>query len=491
MRAWRSGAERRAPVSTNNVPITVCYGTSPQRISNLTFPVLTLRRTPAASGTGERGGHVCQWCDVALNATPAVGCAFASWKQGAAVLSTSPSLNLTLTNHLTLTANFVATTRTISATAAPVTSGSITGAESSVTARPSRSQQFPPLDTRSPTGRSAAHRQARNNPATFDAFADYAFVANFTASLCQLIRRTDLRDILAGRAGHPVAHECNRLWARTEFRLGINQLGNLCRPNHCRGHQLSSDHPDPVWLRLLPTRETLRQISMTKIHIWNFPARLFRWAFAVLAFAVWSEARAVTNVFLQRRANRDGDFIEHQRRHASQRRLSLHPYGGWLSSYAGGPPTDVSSVSSGRMACRHKQSPPVRASVSARTSPSSAWTENCSTYRRSPKIARQHGGHRRAFEIMPQLNGEDAFNDPAMFDCSPAPAGRASRTPMLAGCDTYKIHLWVDWALTALTLIGHKLRSAAGDQRAPTRASTHANQHGVAFVANQFHRFRA
>lgn len=58
-----------------------------------------------------------------------------------------------------------------------------------------------------------------------------------------------------------------------------------------------------------------------------------------------------------------------------------------------------------------------------------------------------------AFEIMPQLNGEDALNDPLMFDCSGYGGQSFPHTPALQGYDTYKIHLWVDWALTALTLI--------------------------------------
>lgn len=58
-----------------------------------------------------------------------------------------------------------------------------------------------------------------------------------------------------------------------------------------------------------------------------------------------------------------------------------------------------------------------------------------------------------AFEIMPQINGEDALNDPVMFDCSGYGGQSFPHTPRLIGYDTYKLHLWVDWALTALTLI--------------------------------------
>jgi len=58
-----------------------------------------------------------------------------------------------------------------------------------------------------------------------------------------------------------------------------------------------------------------------------------------------------------------------------------------------------------------------------------------------------------AFEVMPQLNGEDAFNDPLVFDCTGSAGQSFSHSPRLADYDTYKTHRWGDWALTALTLI--------------------------------------
>jgi hypothetical protein len=104
-----------------------------------------------------------------------------NWKQGATVVSTSPSYNLTLTNHTTLTANFVATNRTITATAAPLAGGSVTGAgvygngaSATLTAIPSTGYGFSNWTL---GGASAG----TNNPVTFDALADYAFVANFAA----------------------------------------------------------------------------------------------------------------------------------------------------------------------------------------------------------------------------------------------------------------------------------------------------------------------
>lgn len=58
-----------------------------------------------------------------------------------------------------------------------------------------------------------------------------------------------------------------------------------------------------------------------------------------------------------------------------------------------------------------------------------------------------------AFEIMPQLNGNDAFNNPLQYDCTGYGGQSFSYTTALAGYDTYQIHMWGDFALTALTLI--------------------------------------
>jgi hypothetical protein len=70
------------------------------------------------------------------------------------------------------------------------------------------------------------------------------------------------------------------------------------------------------------------------------------------------------------------------------------------------------------------------------------------------------------FEIMPQLGGEDAWNDPEYFDGSgfggqvfsynetPDTWGRYS-TSRLKNFDAYKISIFVDFAWTALTLVDH------------------------------------
>ncbi len=69
------------------------------------------------------------------------------------------------------------------------------------------------------------------------------------------------------------------------------------------------------------------------------------------------------------------------------------------------------------------------------------------------KILLNTAGAGGAFEIMPQLNGNDAFNDPLQYDCTGSAGMSFPYTTALSGYDTYQIHMWGDFALTALTLI--------------------------------------
>ena len=70
-----------------------------------------------------------------------------------------------------------------------------------------------------------------------------------------------------------------------------------------------------------------------------------------------------------------------------------------------------------------------------------------------------------SLEIMPVLNGEDGFNDPIYFDASAyygnsffydesSSPSYLGNTTQLKGFDTYKIGLFVDYAVTGLTLEG-------------------------------------
>lgn len=74
-----------------------------------------------------------------------------------------------------------------------------------------------------------------------------------------------------------------------------------------------------------------------------------------------------------------------------------------------------------------------------------------------------------SIEIMPLLNGEDAFNDPIYFNASgyywqsfsyDQTPNYLGSTALLKGFDTYKVNLYVDFAFTALTL---EDPSVAGD----------------------------
>jgi len=69
------------------------------------------------------------------------------------------------------------------------------------------------------------------------------------------------------------------------------------------------------------------------------------------------------------------------------------------------------------------------------------------------KILLNTAGAGGAFEIMPLLNGNDAFPNPAQYDCTGYAGASFPYTTALSGYDTYQIHMWGDYALTALTLI--------------------------------------
>jgi hypothetical protein len=59
-----------------------------------------------------------------------------------------------------------------------------------------------------------------------------------------------------------------------------------------------------------------------------------------------------------------------------------------------------------------------------------------------------------SLEVMPMLNGEDAFSDPFMYDATGYTGSQFTySTPQLAGFDTYKMSLYVDFALMSLTVV--------------------------------------
>ncbi len=88
------------------------------------------------------------------------------------------------------------------------------------------------------------------------------------------------------------------------------------------------------------------------------------------------------------------------------------------------------------------------------------------------KLLANTAGAGGSIEIMPMLNGEEGFNDPLYFnatgyygqtfsyDESPSYLGS---TALLKGFDTYKIGLYVDFALLGLSLEGAAIPPSPGD----------------------------
>lgn len=81
----------------------------------------------------------------------------------------------------------------------------------------------------------------------------------------------------------------------------------------------------------------------------------------------------------------------------------------------------------------------------------------------SARLLANTAGAGGAIEVMPTVGGEDALPDPLAFDAS----GFAGRTfvydtPTLIGYESYTLKLYVDFALTALTLVD---RSEPGPPR--------------------------
>ena len=73
------------------------------------------------------------------------------------------------------------------------------------------------------------------------------------------------------------------------------------------------------------------------------------------------------------------------------------------------------------------------------------------------KILLNTAGAGGAFEIMPQLNGNDAFANPLQYDCTGYAGMNFPYRPDLTGYDTYLIHMWGDFALMQLTLVDASL----------------------------------
>ena len=69
------------------------------------------------------------------------------------------------------------------------------------------------------------------------------------------------------------------------------------------------------------------------------------------------------------------------------------------------------------------------------------------------KLLANTAGAGAQFEITPQIQGNDAPGSPFLFDATGYGGQSFSHTPALSNYEAYTIHLWVDWALTALVLV--------------------------------------
>lgn len=133
--------------------------------------------------------------------------------------------------------------------------------------------------------------------------------------------------------------------------------------------------------------------------------------------------------------------------------LFTYTVDGWWSAYPGGPPT-------GRLT---PVTWPAGVDAQAITTGPTLGTSASLTLRRvdgqpfdlrsfTGKILGNTGGAGAAFEIMPQLNGQDALINPIMYDATGYAGSSFSYAPALTGYDTYIISLWMDFALTQLTV---------------------------------------
>jgi hypothetical protein len=134
--------------------------------------------------------------------------------------------------------------------------------------------------------------------------------------------------------------------------------------------------------------------------------------------------------------------------------LIIHSVDGYWSSYPGGPPTgrffsvvwpngvQAQAITAGPLIGRG-------ANITIQRVDGQPFELRSFT----AKLLANTAATGAAFEIMPLLDGEDALDDPLMFNASGYGGQSFSHTPALTGYDAYKIHLFVDYALAALTLV--------------------------------------
>lgn len=137
--------------------------------------------------------------------------------------------------------------------------------------------------------------------------------------------------------------------------------------------------------------------------------------------------------------------------------LFTYSVDGWWSAYPGGPPT-------GRMqpvqwptgidaqTLTADASGPVSQQSSASITITRADGQPFALHTFTGKILGNTAGAGAAFELMPQINGNDAFPNPLTYDATGYGGQSFSYAPMLTGYDTYVLSLWMDYGLTQLTV---------------------------------------
>lgn len=187
-----------------------------------------------------------------------------------------------------------------------------------------------------------------------------------------------------------------------------------------------------------------------------------KFALALLLVSATAAGRAGTNVFFNaaQTATVVGSNIT-ARTIRSEGYLFTYTVDGYWSSYPGGPPTgrffsvfwpagiQAQAVTSGPA--------PGKAQITITREDGARFDLRSFT----GKLLANTAATGAAFEIMPQLGGEDALNDPRMFDASGYGGQSFSHTAGLTNYEAYKVTLFVDFALAALTLVDASVPSNA------------------------------
>ncbi len=179
---------------------------------------------------------------------------------------------------------------------------------------------------------------------------------------------------------------------------------------------------------------------------------------AVLVLGAASSSPAVTNLFFNPyqtatvvTTNMTSTTIR------SRGYLFTYSVEGWWSAYPGGPPTgrlrpvlwpagvDAQTITADAAG-------PVPQQISASITITRADSQPFDLRTFTGIILGNTAGAGAAFELMPQLNGNDAFANPLTYDATGYAGQSFSYAPMLTGYDTYVLSLWMDYALTQLAV---------------------------------------